>query len=174
MTYTATSAHTIDQVTEELESSVVKHEVDSCFLAAERLERIPKLVQVVAEDVLLRCCKVFTASRLRLGVRRSPIVEDAQGTCRFLISSSVMLMRRERSVALPQRQTGRKEVHQWGFTQRTYGALLCVSSRNTSRSASSRSPSVRLSTCLNGSENRDTNSNTASDEREKVSHWMTS
>jgi hypothetical protein len=77
-------------------------------------------------------------------------------------------MRRERSVEFPQRQTG----HRVRLIAVKSLQLLqpWVNSRNIRRSASTFSDGESLSEILNGSAKRSDNSNTASVERENVSH----
>lgn len=79
-------------------------------------------------------------------------------------------MRRERSVELPQRQTIR--VVRLDRKRRQGEDEPWVSSRNIRRSASSFSESERLSEFLKGSAKRVESSKTASEEREKVSHYV--
>ena len=87
---------------------------------------------------------------------------------RDLIWSSVILIKRERSVEFPQRQT-KEKIRK---LQRNWWTVFWpwVSSRNIRRSASSFSAGESFSEILNGSAKRKDNSKTASFERENVSH----
>lgn len=107
----------VDAIAVEFETSVIEDEIHATsFLSSELLGRdvFPDLLEVVSENILFRSSKVFSSSRLKTfdifltHLHNHDETDSVQSKFKTLWlkgKGKLTLMRRDRSVEFPQRQT---------------------------------------------------------------------